>query len=230
MPVCPAILPRPQEFGPGYPDKALPIAKYCKEKLVNLDYVPVDINKVFLEIASQEISKFTNSITPIQAPFAECSNKIPDGFKKDTLVMIGLTFMNFPSGIIIPLMKKIGGKKARALIASEIIKPKSNITSILQRYELPEARGVAFGPLKALGVSPTDVDYKVHFNNSRVEMCFTLRRSLELPKKLAAGSQIVTAVSYRYTEDELRRSIEPYFANCDFHWANDRNTVVAILS
>lgn len=215
------------DLGPGYPDKTLPIAQYCKDKLVSLQYVPVDINQSFLDIATAEVRKYTTDIKPIQALFEECADKIPAAPSQDILVMIGLTFMNFSPNKILSLLKKLGGQHGRALIACEILSPGKSIDEILRRYRTPEAQEVAFNPIRSLGAVKDDITYSVEFKDGRIEMSFQLRRALA---NLPAGSNIVTAVSYRYTESELRQYIQPHFNHMDFIWSENTATVVGVLS
>ncbi len=80
-----------------------------------------------------------------------------------------------------------------------------------------------------LGLTASDVEYGVEFNSGRVEMSFRLKRQLKDPD-LPLGATIITAVSYRYTENELRKSVQRYFERADFYWSEDKTLVVGILS
>ncbi len=140
------------DLGPGYPDKAVPIASYCKEKQIKFDYVPVDINEFFLDIAVKEIKKYADNVVPIHALIEKCADKIPDTFRNNALVMIGLTFMNFPPAQILPLLKQIGGEGARVLSLLRFLAMRKILMRSYEDIELQRHKKLLLVPLECLGL------------------------------------------------------------------------------
>ncbi len=220
------------DLGPGYPDKAIPIAQHCKAHKIKMSYFPVDVSLPFLKLASKEIRKFTPFIFPAHVQFEDLKpSDINRLAKNSSIIMIGLTFMNFSPHAILPILRAVGGAKTKVLLATEILTKQNDIAQVLSRYELEEARKVAFGPLKILGVRADDVFYNVKFVNGRVEMSFVLKATLNVGGEaiIPAGGEVITAISYRYTREQLRAILKKHFAKVKFISEVNGTTVVAVL-
>ena len=87
--------------------------------------------------------------------------------------------------------------------------------------------------LTQIGFKREDVEFGVRYKNSRVEIYYTLLRDTRLAfgdrsVAFTKGDQILVAVSYRYNESELKKSIRLYFKNTKFY-LNDDKTWCLIL-
>lgn len=219
------------DLGPGFPDKSLPIAKFLKQNQVDLTYIPVDISETFLEIASFHIKPFAKETVPIHAKFSECTKKISPRHRRSKFYcMIGLTFMNFPPEEILPILRDIAAQGGTVLLASEILGFSKSADTVLSSYQTTQAKQLTFGPLAHLGVEEKSLSYTVEFKDSRIEMGFKFTE--DPPPQLASigireGDQIVTAVSYRYTEKQLQNYLNMYFRKIDLFFSEDKGTVVA---
>jgi len=217
------------DLGPGFPDKAVPIASNCKRYGVDFEYLPVDVSEIFLQIAKDEMSQYTDNIRPVQLGFDELSKLQSPG---NALVMIGLSFMNFDPKEILPVLKNVAGSDGRALVASEILANDVSVAAFKEKHKTGEYQDLAFGPLKAIGFGRSDVEHDVGFEGDRIESIFTLKIDFQVSPelKLLKGSKIVTAVSYLYTEKNLVTTLKNYFSNVEILKSKEGTTVLALLS
>jgi hypothetical protein len=220
------------DLGPGYPDKSIPMAKYLKEHGVQCTYIPVDISNSFLEIAAKAMSPLVARVHPIHATFEACSGHIPSSTSQHTTYcMIGLTFMNFMPDQIMPLLKKISRDRGRVIIASELITEHNSTERILSSYRTIEAQQVGFGPLHNLGLSGDEITYHPVFSNGRVELQFRLNGNPNETLQrlgLKEGHIIVTAVSYRYREEEITALMRRYFKSHRIFLSMDGSTLLTV--
>ena len=219
------------DLGPGYPDKTLPLVQYCNENGIRVRYIPVDISKQFLDVSVKAMQEIVDDIQPIHSTFEELPGCIQIDPDHSCFCMLGLTFMNFESIKILPLLKEIAGNKARVMLASELITDSNPIESILSGYEGLEVQRVAQGPLMNLDMDPRILKYRLDFSDSRVEMGFELLDEVsgDLKEKgLQKGSHVVTAISYRYTMTELEKLLPRYFSATQHFFSRDQNTVLAV--
>ena len=221
------------DLGPGYPDKALPMGEYCKRNGIALHYVPIDVSDTFLEIAEKEMKPFCVKTSPVHSMFETSAIHLREVDRSCSLAMIGLTFMNFPPEVFLPLLKAIAGPSGRGLVASELRSEEGDMKPLLARYEIPEARNFGFGPLELLGLSQDDVSFRVEFNQGRIELRFKLLSNIPEvlnSKSVAVGDEVVTAVSYRYTENELNYTLEKHFSRHQIFKSVEGNAAVAVCS
>jgi hypothetical protein len=220
------------DLGPGYPDKSIPMAKYLKEHSVRCTYIPVDISHSFLEIAAGVMSPFVARVHPIHATFEACSEYIPSSACQHTMYcMIGLTFMNFMPDQIMPLLKEISRDRGRVIIASELVTEHNSTEKILSSYRTIEAQQVGFGPLHNIGLASDELTYHPVFANGRVELQFRLNGNPNETLQslgLRDGNIIVTAVSYRYREEEITALMQRYFKSNRIFLSMDGSTLLAV--
>ncbi|MEW6366505.1 MAG: L-histidine N(alpha)-methyltransferase [Acidobacteriota bacterium] len=220
------------DLGPGYPDKSLPMVRFLKDKAVPCRYVPIDISQPFLDLAVSHIEPFVERAYPVHEPFETCAGQIPaEIYQHTTYCMIGLTFMNFPPESLLPLLKRIAGDRGRVIIASELLTAQKTSEAVLMSYRTKEAQAVGFGPLRHLGIRENDVTYRPIFANGRVELHYRLEREPDRALQaagLTSGHTIVTAVSYRYTHEQLEQLLGQYFDSYKVFPFHDGGEAVAV--
>ena len=220
------------DLGPGYPDKAIPLAKFCKTNSIDLEDYPVDISEEFLKLASKEMAPYSKSVFPIHARFEDLLPKIKNlKIRENSLFMIGLTFMNFEPDLILSLLKRLARAKSKILLATEILSSDGETESIVSKYSIPQAKEVAFGPLAIMGIKRKSVKDIVLFANGRIEMSFKLLTEPPLAAKLLGvktGDTITTAISYRYKIEELNQILNRYFQKVELFKSKAGSIVVAL--
>lgn len=220
------------DLGPGYPDKSMPIAKYLRQRGIPCKYVPVDISSSFLEIAKKSIAPIAEQVYPIHDRFETCLEQIPsEVYQYTTYCMIGLTFMNFVPEHILILLKDIARDQGRVIIASELITKQNTTEKIINSYRARETKLVGFGPLQHLGLNIDELAYNPVFSNGRVELQFQLKaKPGDILQRLGVkeGNTIITAVSYRYTKDEINALMGRYFKRHHTFLSMDGATALAV--
>lgn len=223
------------DLGPGYPDKALPVAEYFQSKNQDFDYYPVDVSPEFLRVSEKAMQGKATKVLPIQSLFETCQDQLPKSIyeQKPLVICLGLTFMNFDSQVILNLLKNLAGQNGKVLIASELITESKTVDDILSQYDHDETRDFSFGLLKQMGVQADDVVYKPQFKNHRVEMTFQFIKT-PVPalqnKGLKVGSEIVVAVSYRYRLEDLKVLMNKNFKTHQIQLSDDKSTAVVLGS
>ncbi len=214
------------DLGPGYPDKSLPIAKFLFGKSL-LNYFPVDISPTYLKIAEDEMKPYCTKITPINLKFEDLKNA--NAFKnlKNPYIMIGLTFMNFNCDNILTLLKEVINNNGNVIFASEL--KTKNTQEIIQQYLNEETKNFAFTPLEILGFNQNLFTYDAAFNNNRIEISFIAKSDIELENIfLSKGTKIITAISNRYSPENIENLASKYFKNYQLYFSKSKTTVVAV--
>ena len=218
------------DLGPGYPSKTFPIVDALLKAGKEIEYWAVDVNEHFGNIAKDAIKekgvlrsyakKMLFEDTPEQI--------VKTGIVSPKLAIIGLTFMNFESQYILKIIKGIvSGKKDACLSAIEC-QDNADINLLTEGYKTSSAKKLVFSPLALLGIDESKVDYKVDFYKQRIETGFVLH---QVPLKLKnvgvkENDIIVTAISYRYKEDDYKKLLSSCFSNNEF--CKLGNTILAI--
>ena len=215
------------DLGPGYPDKSLPMAKFLKKRGQNVFYYPVDVSLKYLSIAEHEMFPYCERVTPIHSLFEIAHQKIPtDAYTRPVYTLIGLTFMNFPSKTILNLLTKLSGtKNSFVIFASEMISINNPQEKIIEAYRGPAMQTFTFGPLRHLGLGEDQVIFTPIFSKQRVEIRFVIKKMINhLP--IQKGDTVITAVSYRYTENEFIRLVKHYFHEYKIWYSADDKTAL----
>lgn len=205
------------DLGPGLPTKTIPLLKHLINKKIDFDYYPVDISQNFLNIAEQKTLEIGIKSKKINTLFENLGDYTLNDKKEEKLFFIGLTFNNYRPNTILKLLKNIAGKNGTCLIITEYFKQK-NIETILLPYKDQYAENFNFLPLKLIGIEKENLKYFTVFRNQRIEMGFTFLNTISLSNnlKLDKGTEIITAISYRYSKTSLIKHINKYFSSFEF--------------
>ncbi|MDP2600890.1 MAG: L-histidine N(alpha)-methyltransferase [Deltaproteobacteria bacterium] len=218
------------DLGPGYPDKALPMAKFLRNKNTEIYYYPVDVSLKYLDLAKEEMAPFCKGVFPINALFESAYEQMPkDAYERPVFVMIGLTFMNFPGSSILQLLKQLARRQGGgwAIFATELITPQNQIDGILNAYRGETMGEFTFGPLRHLGFNYDRSTFEPIYENHRVEHRFTIEE--EMPGvPILKGDMVVTAISYRYSLDEITNILHKNFTNGTI-WCSPSNKTALLL-
>lgn len=204
------------DLGPGYPDKSLALLKHLRRRGDDCLYVPVDINKHFLDVASAAVVNYVSAIKPVLCLFEDLPALLRNGqiLRKGAkrVVNLGLTFMNYRPREILPLLAKISGSRGRVIVATQLLQ--TDFKQLVRPYLTVEARKFAFLPLELSGIPERLTRYDVSFADSRVELSFRMLASFHVKDaiRLESGTRIVTAISYRYTPSRFRSCLREFFS------------------
>jgi|ERR1041385_7510360 uncharacterized SAM-dependent methyltransferase len=218
------------DLGPGYPDKTFPILDLFKSGNLTGRYVPVDINRQFLNIAETAAIPFGVLTHPLHCLFEtlpEILNSSDFTSAGSRLVLLGLTFMNYRPTTILPLLQKLTRPSDTVVVATELFNEQDKAT-LIERYRINAAKELNLSVIRALAIPSSTVDYMARWSRNRIEMGFKVNQAITLTNDLILqkGLRILTAISYRYTLDGFRNRLQRHFANVMLF--TDPNSTVAI--
>jgi len=211
------------DLGPGLPTKTIPLLKQLQINKIDFDYYPVDISQNFLKITEKEISNFGITCNSINSYFEDLPNNPILDTSDEKLFFIGLTFNNYRPDKILSMLKKMAGKKGTCLIITEYFK-KKNIETILIPYKDKYAEHFNYLSLHLAGIKKERLQYFTEFRNQRIEMGFKALEKLVITKDLIIekDTEIITAISYRFSKDTLIKHINRYFLCFEFYEHNEK--------
>jgi dimethylhistidine N-methyltransferase len=203
-------------------------------------YIPIDISREQLTIASLELAKhFPNlDIHPIFADYtSEISLPIQTGAGKKVIFFPGSTIGNFTPDEAIDFLRKaagIIGPEGSLLVGYDRVKDASvleaayndsqGITAAFNRNLIHRIRDEFRVP-----IAPEDFDHFAFFNkeNSRIEMHLVSHdaRTLKLGDEeihFARGEHIVTEYSYKYTPDAFNEILTASGFEIQDRWCDAR--------
>ncbi len=219
------------DLGPGYPDKSLPIISYLADSHISCRYCPVDISSRFLQVAVDAMKPFAVPVSSFHCLFEELPERLSTNpivaSEHTRLVLLGLTFMNFEPHSILGLIRRLLRPHDAFLVAASLRQGETD--DLLSPYRTETARRFNFFPLSLVGLEPEHMDYFVRFSGGRIEMGFTIGQETRLEEMvLERDTEFLTAVSYRYTRDELLRVMQQYFSPVRMLVSSDDSVAVAV--
>ncbi|SHL96191.1 L-histidine N(alpha)-methyltransferase [Mucilaginibacter sp. OK098] len=216
------------DLGPGMPTKTIPLLKQLQETGVPFDYFPVDVSENFLNITEKEINKIGITCHRINSLFEDLPKVIVNDKNEEKLFFIGLTFNNYRPDKILKLLKQLAGNDGTCLIITEYFK-KKNIETILLPYRDKYAEYFNYLSLKLAGIEQEQLSYFTEFRNQRIEMGFRVLEDLQLAPDLVIekDTEIITAISYRYSKNNLIKHINKYFSCFEFFEHNEKDISLA---
>lgn len=203
------------DLGPGLPRKTLPIVRALKRSRMTFRYSAVDISDYFLHQTETYMNKYGYEVNAVRCLFAELPRQqsaIERGHRiSSRLVLMGLTFNNFPVNDIVKTLAGLTKPRDAALIAV-VLRAKPVQDTFRLPYLTETAKTFNFGSLAVLGLNASEFIYTVSFEENRVEMAFvTARQVLAERLRISKNTRILTAVSYRHSLDELENAIDGSF-------------------
>jgi uncharacterized SAM-dependent methyltransferase len=209
------------DLGPGFPDKTLPLFAYLKQSLIACTYVPVDINRHFLDLAASTAQAEGFGALPLNCLFEEIARNLPSVLSqlgsRSAVVIFGLTFMNYSPERVSRLLTDLGPMVNRVVVAAELHTLPSPENMLLP-YKTTAAEDFNFQVLKLLRWNRSDFDYKVRFVDNHIEMGFSPKVPVPLGGSghvLTPSTYILTAVSYRYTLRQFHSLLTPLFTEVE---------------
>jgi uncharacterized SAM-dependent methyltransferase len=202
------------DLGPGYPDKTFPLLECAPAQGLNSRYIPVDISRRFLSIASDACKPYGIPIEPKHCLFEELPVLLPPE-EPDTarLFIMGVTFMNYTPAEAVALLRSLSGPNTAFLVAAALL-PNGPVQQVIAPYTAEDARMFNLLPLDIAGFPASALDYFVRFQNGRVEMGFTLSRDVRIAGvEMGKGEEILTSISYRYQLEEFEAVVRRGFTN-----------------
>jgi hypothetical protein len=199
------------DLGPARPLYTLPLLMALRDSGVRCRYSPVDISEPLLSLATSEIQRHGFVVSGVHCLFED----LPKVLRRRTqhplglrLVNFGATFMNYRPAAAVSLLRQLLRPGDLGLVAADLF---ASPDAAIAPYLTSEAEAFTFLPLAAVGLAPEEVQYFVRYARSRVEMGFTVLRPRAIGHAmLRTHTDIVTALSYRYTPTSLAGAFQSF--------------------
>lgn len=209
------------DLGCGDGKKAVIFTEHFKGK-VKLRYCPVDISGYMVEKALAKIRKAdVGEVVDFQWNISDFENienislLLRQGeFKKNLILLLGNTLGNFEINELLYEIRSAMKGGDFLLIGNGLDNRKPE--DILKAYENEYLDNMLVKTLTQIGLKEDNLEYGARFNNSRIEMYYTIKENCNikfLNKEVvfSKGDQIIVAVSYKYNREDFIGFLNLYF-------------------
>lgn len=209
------------DLGCGDGKKAIIFTEHFKGK-VKLRYCPVDISGYMVEKAMAKIRKAdVGEVVDFQWNISDFENienislLLRQGeFKKNLMLLLGNTLGNFEINELLYEIRSSMKGGDFLLVGNGLDNRKSE--DILKAYDNKYLDKMLVKTLTQIGLEKDNLEYGARFNNSRIEMYYTIKENCEikfLKKEVQfnKGDQIVVSTSYKYNKEDFIGFLNLYF-------------------
>lgn len=191
-------------------------------KSLNIRYCPIDISSYMVKTASDtirelkigDVLEFSWNISDFENLDNVTSLFRDYSYKHHLMLFLGNTMGNFSSNNILETIKKSMKKGDFLLIGNGIINDFDE--SLLKSYYNKSMIEFLIQPLNLIGLKENELEYNVRFNNSRVEMYFTLLKDRTIKHlgkiiDFKKGDNVIVGISYKYTKNDFKKILLNFF-------------------
>ena len=87
--------------------------------------------------------------------------------------------------------------------------------------------------LTNIGIDRNSIEFSTRYRAPRIEWFYTLKKDMLISlgeKKIQfnAGDQILVAITYRYTKEEVRKALHYYFEHVEFYVSPDSSRALVL--
>jgi len=209
-------------------------------KHMKIRYCPIDISSYMVTKAIDKIKKlekgevveFTWNISDFDN-LENVAAILRDGqFRQNFLLFLGSTIGNFEiHEVMYEIAEAMAKEQDYLLIGVALNKAKPE--EIIKSYKNTLMSDFLSLILEEIGFTKDDLEFGVRFENSRIEMFYTIKEDKKLQFEnrhiyFEKGDQILVAISYRYTKEQLDKIMKIYFNHYKFY-VNDDESWALIL-
>jgi uncharacterized SAM-dependent methyltransferase len=208
-------------------------------KTIDVRYCPIDISSYMVNSASETMRKMKfKDVLEFNwniSDFENLENVIPlfrgIKHKHNFLILLGNTIGNFEGNEILHTIRKTMTKGDYLLIGNGIIK--NNSKELLKGYYNKEMIDFWIQPLILLGFNKNDVEYRVRFEHSRMEMYFNILRDkniTNLGKTIEFKKEdiILVGISYKYKKEEIENKLKQEFKHVKMYIDSTETYAIAL--
>ena len=204
-------------------------------KKTKLRYCPIDISSYMVSKAIEKMKKINKGeVVNFRWNISDFDNLenvsalLRDhDYRQNFLLFLGSTISNFEAHEVMYEIVEAMDSGSDFLLMGVAL-GKENPKKVIDSYLTSQVDNFLSLILLQLGFSKDEIDLGGRYENSRIELYYTLKKDKVLEfenKKLqfSAGDQIMVAFSYRYNENELRKMIDIYFDDYKFYFNKDKS-------
>jgi len=210
------------DLGCGNGEKAAMFIGRLGRKL-GVRYCPVDISSYMVARALATVGRMDiDGVVECKeniSDFENLTNVMPafrrGGYDSSLVLLLGNTIGNFDREDILEGIHQSMQPQDYLLIGTELRDTK-RVELIVKEYDAPLVNQFLVHLPRQVGLSEEDVEFEVEFNRDRVDLFYRVKndrtvRHLGRNIDFKAGDRILAAISYKYTQDELRQLLEKRF-------------------
>ncbi|HEU5004734.1 MAG TPA: L-histidine N(alpha)-methyltransferase [Candidatus Saccharimonadales bacterium] len=210
-PIVANALPNDFEYidlGPGNAHKEQYIFDALKALGKKFKYIPVDIDKKYLDLAARHAERQGIEVSDAQLLFEELPYRLPASHTP-RFVSIGMTFTNYAPDTILPLLKKIAGQSGYVLTNSQI-RERLDMAAVTDVYQ-DEVYALLETKIRLLGLRPSDLEKQ--WCDDGIRAWFKIKNVSQDLSKLGvrAGDEFLAYYFFRPTIKSLSESFSRHF-------------------
>lgn len=226
------------DLGCGDGKKAVLFLSYLKDTK-KLRYCPIDISSYMVEKAIQKVSKMNvKEVVQLQWNISDFENLEnisyilrSKEYKDNFILFLGNTLGNFEIHEMLYEIRSSMKDDDVLLIGNGL--DNRHAQEIIDAYKNVQIDNWLVKILTQIGLEKTDLEYGVRFRNSRIEEYYTLTRDTEITflgrtVRFNKGDQIITAVSYKYDQDDFMSYLKMYFSHVRLFVSKDNSYALAL--
>lgn len=227
------------DIGCGDGKKAVLFIEKFGLEHVKIRYCPIDISNYMVTKAINRIKKLNiEEIIEFQWNISDFENleNVANLIKsqksgKNLFLLLGNTLGNFEINELLYEIRSSMESGEVLLIGNGL--NNSNIEDIIKSYNTSDVYNFLIHLLTQLGFEQSDLEFNVRFENSRVELFYTVKDNVKisfLDKNVYfnKGDQIIVSVSYKYDKDEFKSLLNLYFDDVDVFTSEDESYALAL--
>jgi uncharacterized SAM-dependent methyltransferase len=206
-------------------------------KKTKLRYCPIDISGYMVSKAIEKIGKLNKGeVVEFKWNISDFDNLenvaslLRDSeYRQNFLLFLGSTISNFEMHEVMYEIVEAMSEKTDYLLMGVALSntPPDNL---IKSYKTEFVDNFLSLILTQLGFEKKDIELEVRYENSRIELYYTIKKDRVLSMEgrnvyLKKGDQILVSTSYRYTKEDIERVMKIYFdeftifTNKDQTWA-----------
>jgi len=226
------------DLGCGDGKKAVIFINHLKGK-VQLRYCPIDISSYMVEKALTKIKGLgAGEVVTFQWNISDFENienisyLLRKGeYKNNLILLLGNTLGNFEINEVLYSIRRTMQEGDFLLVGNGL--DNRNVDDILKSYQTKEVHNFLKYMLFQLGFSLDEIEFGVRYENSRVEVFYTILKDKVInfqDKKIEfnKGDQIIVAVSYKYDKRDFKTFLNLYFDKVDTYVSEDESYILAL--
>lgn len=224
--------------------KSAAIIEGIKEGQDETLYVPVDISKDFLSMASKRVSDSSRAKVILSEDnninFLQLHSLIDklDGRKHPgprIFLLLGNTLGSFEGDDVIKSISRSMRQDDVFIFGNGIISGKTVDWGQMYDDKESETKKWLLGVPKLFGIDPDKTDFKLRYNSDkgRVEALAEVKQDMKVSRKeksvdLRSGDNLILAISKKYTDESLRDKLNGYFSSGDLSYCEDKSYAVGV--
>jgi len=226
------------DLGCGDGKKAVIFLSYLKDR-TRLRYCPIDISSYMVEKAIQKISKMNvKEVVQLQWNISDFENLEnvaillrSEEYKNNYILLLGNTLGNFEIHEMLYGIRSSMKDNDFLLIGNGL--DNRHPEEILRSYSNEDVnRFLVHLPIQ-LGLKKEDVSFGVRWQNSRVELYYTINKDkmIEFQGRRVSfnkGDQIIVSYSYKYDKDDFMSFLKMYFSDVRLFVSKDNSYALAL--